>query len=176
MENATTAAPAHGEYNEYYGTYISLVGDGDVCRNLAAQIAETDAYLRGIPEDKGGHRYAEGKWSVSELVGHLIDTERIMAARALRFARGDETPLPGFEQDDYVLTGGFGERPLAGLAEEYRLLRESNILMFEGLPAEAWDRRGVANESPVTVRALAYIIAGHELHHMRILRERYFGG
>ncbi|HYE16440.1 MAG TPA: DinB family protein [Pyrinomonadaceae bacterium] len=165
--------PGAGEHAPYYERYVSLVPDGDVVATLGRQFAETRALLEGISEEKAGSRYAEGKWSIKELVGHLIDAERVFAYRALRFSRGDTTPLPGFEQDDYVRAADFDSRTLRSLALEFEHVRASTILMLQGLGAEAWGRRGTASDSEVSVRALAYIIAGHELHHVRILRERY---
>lgn len=173
MENATNARPAAGEYAPYYERYISLVPAGDVVATLGQQLEETLTLLGSIPEEKADSRYAPGKWSIKELVGHVIDGERIFGYRALRFARNDQTPLSGFEQDDYVSNGGFGERRLSDLAEEFAHVRRANLYMLRGLSAEAWRRQGDANGQMVSVRALAHIIAGHETHHMRILRERY---
>ena len=118
-------------------------------------------------------RYAPGKWSVKEILGHLNDTERIFAYRALRISRGDQTPLAGFEQDDYVRNGPFARHPLEDLIEDYIAVRRATISLFRNLDEAAWTRRGVASENEVTVRALAYMIAGHELHHRRILEEKY---
>jgi uncharacterized damage-inducible protein DinB len=128
----------------------------------------------GRSERDGSFRYAPGKWSVKEVLGHIADTERIFTYRALRIGRGDQTPLSGFEQDDYVKTGVFGERALAELAEEFGAVRGASIVLFRSFKEEAWPRRGVANEKEVTVRALAFITAGHQIHHRAILEERYF--
>ena len=125
-------------------------------------------------EREGNFRYAPEKWTVKEVLGHVNDTERIFTYRALRIARGDQTPLSGFEQDDYVRGGNFAERTLADLADEFGYVRSASIALFRSLQKEAWSRRGVANEKDVTVRALAFIVAGHELHHRLILEERYF--
>lgn len=165
--------PSTDEYLPYYGRYIDRVVNGDVISTLADQIGETVALLRSLPESVAGYRYAPDKWSVNELVGHVIDTERIMGIRALRFARGDATPLPGFEQDDYVRGSTADAYPLSELAAELEAVRRSTVYFFRHLDEEAWARRGVANNAEVSVRALAYIIAGHELHHREILRERY---
>jgi hypothetical protein len=173
MENMKISAPDASEYAEYYGGYVSLVERGDILDALQTQAEETQDLLAQIPEEKGAFRYAEGKWSIRELIGHIIDTERIMAYRALRFARNDATPIEGFDQDPYIKHAAFDAVPLAALAGELRHVRAANIRMFRNLPPEAWDRRGVASDNPVTVRALAYIIAGHELHHLNILKERY---
>jgi uncharacterized damage-inducible protein DinB len=169
----TIGKPEETEYLPYYGKYVSLVPDGDVLATLGKQIDETLGLLRGIPEAQAGFRYAPGKWSIRELVGHMIDTERIFAYRALRFARNDRTPVPGYEQDDYIREGSFDDYPLGDLAAEFESVRQASLFLFKHLNEEAWMRRGVANESEVSVRALAYIIAGHELHHREILRSKY---
>ena len=137
---------------------------------------ETQRVLAEISEEKGLFRYAEGKWSIKELVGHLIDTERVMAYRALRFARNDRTELAGFEQNDYIENSNFDACSLRELAREFELVRNANVLMFQNFSEEVWTRSGIASGNQVSVRALAYIIAGHELHHMKILRERYLAG
>jgi hypothetical protein len=165
--------PQATEYAEFYAKYVDLVPGTDILGALEGQRLVTAQLLAARSEREGNFRYAPGKWSVKEVVGHLADSERIFAYRALRFARGDETPLSGFEQDDYVKSGGFSERTLADLAEEFQEVREATIALYSGLDGPAWQRRGVANKNPVTVRALAYIIAGHELHHRRILEEKY---
>ena len=173
MQNLTTERPVAGEYNAYYDRYISLVPDEDVLVVLRRQLESTLDTLREIDEEQANARYAPGKWSVKEVVGHMIDGERVFAYRALRFARNDRTPLKGFEQDDYVAGGNFAERRLSDLAEEFEHVRRATLSLFGHLSAEAWRRSGVASDSLVSVRALAYIMAGHEAHHMRILRERY---
>ena len=165
--------PANGEYLPYYSRYIERVPDGDVLSTLSRQISETIALLRGLPESVANYRYAPDKWSVNELVGHVIDSERIFTNRALRFARGDATAVPGFEQDDYVRGATFNAYPLSELASELQVVRQSTLYFFRHLDDDAWARRGVANNAEVSVRALAYIIAGHELHHREVLRTRY---
>jgi hypothetical protein len=141
---------------------------------LEAQRLQMAQFLAARSERDGNFRYAPDKWTVKEVLGHVTDTERIFAYRALRIARGDHKPLSGFEQDDYVRAGGFGERSLADLAEEFGQVRSATVALLRPLGDEAWSRRGVANNNEVTVRALAFIIAGHELHHREILKERYF--
>ena len=173
VATASATKPAKSEFLPYYDRYISLVPDGDVISTLATQINETQALLRGLPASVATYRYAPDKWSVNELVGHVIDSERIFAGRALRFARNDPAPLPGFEQDDYVRNSNFDTYPLADLAAELEAVRQSTIFLFRHMDEQAWTRRGVANNAEVSVRALAYIIAGHELHHREILRTRY---
>ncbi len=173
MLNLMIAKPHPAEYAPYYGKYVSLVPDGDILQTLARQLKDTLALLRSIPESQGNSRYAPEKWSIKELTGHVIDTERIFGYRALRFARNDQTPLPGFEQDAYTVNAAFDDCPLDELATEFAHVREANLFLFRHLKKEAWERTGTASESEVSVRALAYIIAGHELHHMNILRTKY---
>ena len=165
--------PLEGEYSPYYDTYISKVPAGDVLQVLAKQLDETQALLKSIPEEQGGHRYAPDKWSIREVIGHLIDSERIFAYRALRFARGDSNPLPGFDQDEYVRASGSDRRKLADLAAEFAHLRRATIAMLGSLDENAPERRGKANNNEISVRALAYVMAGHERHHIDILKERY---
>jgi uncharacterized damage-inducible protein DinB len=173
MTTLTVKRPAEAEYPPYFGKYVSLVAGDDILASLDDQLTETLALLRGVPESEGSFRYAADKWSIRELVGHLIDSERIFAYRALRFARNDRTPLSGFEQDDYIRHASLDACTLAALAAEFESVRRATLFLFRHLDAEAWTRRGVANESEMSVRAIAYIIAGHELHHMGILRDRY---
>jgi DinB family protein len=173
MMDRTTGKPDETEYVPYYGRYISLVPEGDIRAMLSKQLDETLALLRTIPESQAGFRYAPDKWSIKELVGHVIDTERIFSYRALRFARNDKTSLSGFEQDDYIRNASFNDYSLVDLASEFESVRRSTLFLLKHLDEEAWMRRGVASESEVSVRALAYIIAGHELHHRAILRDRY---
>jgi len=171
--SASVLRPAKSEYDPYYHRYISLVLDEDVLVALDQQLSETLILLRSLSEQHGTFRYEPGKWSVKEVLGHLIDTERIMSYRALCIARNDRTPLPGFEQDDYVKTGGFDQRSVNNLGREFEQVRRATISLFRNLEPEAWERTGVANNVEVSVRALAYIIAGHELHHKTILKDRY---
>lgn len=168
-----TARPAIGEFAPYYGKYIALVAGNDILAALGQQLDATLVVLRGVTEERGNRRYEPGKWSIKEVLGHLIDAERIFAYRALRIARNDKTPLPGFEQDDYVASANFDASALADLTAEFKLVRRSNLAMFGQFSDEAWLRHGTASENPVSVRALAYIIAGHELHHLNLLQSRY---
>ena len=170
---ARATKPAKSEFLPYYEKYIALVPDGDVISTLTAQIAETLSLLRALPASVATYRYAPEKWSVNEVVGHIIDSERIFTGRALRFGRNDATPIPGFEQDDYVRNANFDAYPLPELASELETVRQSTIFLFRHMDEQAWARRGIANNAEVSVRALAYIIAGHELHHREILRARY---
>jgi uncharacterized damage-inducible protein DinB len=171
---AMSARPGTNEYASFYETYVSKVAGNDIVAILDAQRLQMARLFAARSERDGNFRYAPNKWTVKETLGHITDSERIFAYRALRIARQDTTPLNGFEQDDYVRAGGFGERSLADLAEEFGLVRSATVALFRPLGEEAWLRRGSANKNEVTVRALAYIIAGHELHHREILQERYF--
>ncbi len=173
MLDINAARPDANEYDLYYGKYISLVPDGDVVATLSQQLDETLTLLRGLSVAQADSRYALDKWSIKEVVGHVIDTERIFGHRVFRFARNDQTPLPGFEQDDYVRAADFGNRQLDDLAAEFEHVRRANLYLLRSLDDAAWLRRGVASGSEVSVRALAYIIAGHERHHMHIVRTRY---
>lgn len=170
---AATTRPASGEYAPSYEKYIALVPEGDVVTRLAQQLETTLRLLRAIDEEQAGQRYAPDKWSIKEVFGHLTDSERVFAYRALRFARGDQTPLSGYEQDDYVRSANFDQQQLADLAAEYESVRRSTIQLLRSLTGEAWARRGKANETEVSVRALAYIIAGHEAHHVKVIKSRY---
>jgi uncharacterized damage-inducible protein DinB len=164
--------PGPGEYVEYYQKYIDLVPDGDIIALLEREHERTKALLESIPEDRD-HAYAPGKWTIKEVVGHIADTERIFCYRALRYARADTTPLPGFDENTYVPAGAFVNRTLRSLIDELTDVRRATIALFNGLPSEAWERSGVANNNPVSVRALAWIAAGHGIHHRKLLQERY---
>jgi len=170
----TVARPEPGEYAPYYDRYISLVAGTDILGTLESQRRQMLILLSGRDESEGDFRYAPDKWSVKELLGHVCDTERIFAYRALRIARADRTPIEGFEQDDYVRNSPVAARPLAELIEDYIAVRRATLTLLRNLDEQAWTRRGVANKNEVSVRALAYITAGHELHHRRILEEKYF--
>ncbi len=166
--------PEATEYADYYANYISKVPGSDVLNVLESQRLQMLQLFAGRSERDGSFRYAPGKWTVKEVLGHITDTERIFSYRALRIARGDQTPLPGFEQDDYVRSGAFGDRTLAGLAEEFGAVRTASVSLLRSCNEEAWSRRGVASQKEVTVRALGFMIAGHQIHHRIILEERYF--
>jgi DinB family protein len=170
---ATSLRPQPGEYAPYYEKYLTLVQSHDILATLEDQRRQTLLLLSGRTEADGDFRYAPEKWSVKEVLGHINDTERIMSYRALRIARGDATPIEGFEQDDYVRNGPFARRPLSDLIEDFIAIRRATVSLFRNLDEAAWTRRGTANKNEVTVRALAYIIAGHELHHRRMLEEKY---
>ena len=166
--------PEKTEYAPYYETYVSLVDETDVVATLLSQLDEMQNLLGEISEEKAAHAYAEGKWTIKELVGHLNDGEKIFAYRALRIARADKTPMEGFEQDGYIENANFNDCSLSDLAEEFSLLRRANILFFKNLTDEMWTRTGTASGAAVSVRALAYIMVGHVRHHNNILKTRYF--
>lgn len=175
MTTVLIARPQPDEYATYYGGYISRVPEGDLLAMLGAQVGDTLALLRTIPEARGTYRYAPDKWTIKEVVGHICDTERIMGYRALRIARGDQTPLPGFEQNDYVPAGHFDRRTIADLGEELSAIRQATLHLFRHFDAEALIRRGTASGNPFTPRALGFVIAGHERHHVAILKANYLG-
>lgn len=174
-DTATTRAtrPAPGEFSPAHGAYIQYVPDGDIVQTLRAQIGDTMGVVRSIGESMGAHRYAPGKWSIREVLGHMADTERIMGYRALRVARGDTTPLAGFDENAFVANASFDARALHELAEDLVIARTSTVALFAPMSDAELARTGSANGAPVTARALAWIIAGHERHHLAILRERY---
>jgi DinB family protein len=167
--------PERSEAAEYYFTYIDKVPDGDVRQILEAQSRETLELLSGISEPQSLHRYAPDKWSIRGVVSHWNDTERVFVYRALWFARGFDAPLPSFDQNTAIASAGADERSWASHVEEFRAIRAATLGLFQNLPAWAWDRRGVASGYPFSVRALAYVTAGHVAHHAGVLRERYLG-
>jgi hypothetical protein len=165
--------PTAAEYAPYYGRYIDRVPEGDLLRTLEDQARETQALLARLSDAKALHRYAPGKWSIKEVIGHVADTERVYAYRALRFARADATALPGFDENAWVPAGNFDARSLKDLAAELDVVRRATLALFRSLDAAALARRGPANDNEVSVRAIAWIIAGHERHHVALLHERY---
>lgn len=165
--------PGADEHAEYYGGYVEQVPDVDIVEYLTAQIDSFTDLMGTVDQDRGRFRYDVGKWSINELIGHLIDTERVFAVRALAFARKDKTPWPGMEQDDYVAEGDFDSRTLADLCDEFVQHRKSLVAFFSPLDEETMQRRGVASDCEFTVRAIAYIVAGHFNHHLDVLKERY---
>ena len=170
---ATTLAD-RTEAAEYYFTYIDKVPSGrDVRAVIGAQLDEVLALLNGISEEKSLYRYAPGKWSIRESVGHLNDTERLFVFRAMWFARGVPEPLPSFDQDVALAGARFDDRTLKDLVEEFKAIRSATQRFFASMPDDAWAKRGVASGKEFTVRALAYIVAGHTTHHLDLLRERY---
>src|SRR5262252_8121481 len=159
-KRAPVKRPQPDEYASFFEKYVSLIQSDDIVGTLEAQRVQMVQLLGARSEREGNFRYAPGKWTVKEVIGHISDAERIFAYRALRIARGDQTPLSGFEQDDYVKTGGFGERTLADLAQEFAHVRAATIALLGSLDEQAWVRRGVANKNEISVRALAFVIAG----------------
>jgi hypothetical protein len=165
--------PGPEEYSSYFAPYVARVPAGGIVGILERGFDETRRLLAGLSEEEADHAYAPGKWSIKEVVGHLSDSERVFGYRALRFARGDGAELAGFDDMSFVAAGGFGVRSLAGVLDEFAAVRAATVSLFVGLPAEGWTRRGVANGEMVSVRGLAWIIAGHESHHRALLEERY---
>jgi len=165
--------PAATEYAPYFARYVQRVSDGDIVAHLRESGAVLNATLAALEEARGAHRPAKGKWSIREMLGHLIDTERIFVYRALHIARGGTAPLPGFDQDDYAAAAGSDARKLSDLRDEFRALRESTIRFFASLPDDAWARMGVVSGNDTSVRAIAHIIVGHTQHHLQVLAERY---
>lgn len=174
MSDWTLGRPDRSEYSGFSAGYVDLVEGGDLLAALSANLEQT-LYLLG-PVDNAvasSFRYEPGKWTINDVMGHLCDTERILSYRALRLARNDQTPLPGFEQDDYIPAGAFNGRTLTGLLDEFRSIRQSTISLLRGLPLDAWLHQGTVSGNLASVRGLAFVLTGHELHHVRILRERY---
>ncbi len=165
--------PKPEEYAPYFETYISKVPDGDILEILENQCGEMLDMLEAISEDKQLSTYAPGKWTVKEALGHLIDTERVFAYRLMRIARNDQTPLPGFEQDDFVKYADSNNREWEDLLEDYESVRMATLSLVRQMKGDCWDRKGNASGKDLTVRAAAYIIAGHERHHLQIFREKY---
>lgn len=170
---ALVRRPRVEEVAPHYRNYVELAPEGDVLAGLERGLGETRALLARFGEARGGHRYAPGKWSVKEIVGHVIDAERVFAYRALRMARGDQTPLPGFEQDDFVAAAHSDRRTLDDLVAELEHLRAANLRFFRSLEPADWERTGTASDAPFVVCAFPWILAGHEAHHRRVLVERY---
>ncbi len=167
--------PKQDEFADYYSVYINQIPDDDsIIKVLEDGREKMQSLIKSIPEEKGHHSYAPGKWSIKEVLGHIADVERVMAYRAMCIARGEKKSLPGFDQDDYVASADFNKRSLSDFAEELLHLRNANIALFKSLTRETLMRRGMANNHDVTVRAFMFIIAGHELHHIKVLKERYF--
>jgi uncharacterized damage-inducible protein DinB len=166
-------APDATEFAPYYGKYTSRVKTENIIATLESQAVQTKALFGAVSEADAGFRYAPEKWSIRQMLGHVTDSERIFSYRALRIARGDKTPIEGFEQDDYVRNAPFERCTLNELLNEFAAVRDATVRLFRSFDQGAWTRRGVASSNEVSVRALAYIIAGHELHHIEVLRERY---
>ncbi|HKN25277.1 MAG TPA: DinB family protein [Candidatus Acidoferrum sp.] len=169
----TQKRPQQGDYALYYENYVALVPSGDFLEILQNQRRELIEMLSPLSEEQAEFRYASGKWSIKEVIGHITDAERIFSYRLLRIARGDQTPLASFEQDGYIANGNFSARKLSDLLEEFSAVREATICLTRSLDHDAWLRRGTASQKEVSALALAFIIAGHERHHRLILEKRY---
>jgi len=165
--------PNESEYAPYYQGYVDQVSENDIMHVLRGELDELDVLLARVPAEKEKYAYADGKWTIREIIGHLIDGERVFGYRALCIARGEKQNLPGFDQNDYMLTAPYNHIELEDLLSELRLVRLSNIAMFRSLDEEAWNRVGTANGNEITLRALAFIMGGHVRHHMNVLKERY---
>ena len=171
-----TTRPSQGEFNEFYAGYINEAPDGDILQTLATQGDDTHRLLSGLSDEQAMHRYADGKWSVKEVALHLADAERVFGYRALSFSRADEGPLPGFDENSWAPESHADGRRIHDSAGELTSARQANLRFFAGVDEEQWLRRGSASGNPFSVRALAWIIAGHQAHHIRVLKERYLHG
>ena len=170
----TTSRPGVDEYAPSFAGYVAQIAeDEDILAALAGQLDDVLAWFDRIPDARGAYRYAPDKWSIRQVVGHLSDTERVFAYRALRIGRGDSTPLPSFDDQAYVPEQRADDRPLADLVEEWGAVRRATLALLRNLPPPAWYRRGIASDQPISVRALAYVIAGHTRHHLEVLEARY---
>ncbi|MCM3595128.1 DinB family protein [Metabacillus idriensis] len=167
--------PEQNEYASYYEGYIRMIPEGNLEQILKEQVKDTLYLLNHLSETAGEFRYAEGKWSIKEVIGHVVDTERIMAYRLLSIARGDAVQLPGYDENAYVAQANFDGEKMEDLLQNMFVVREGTLLLLMSLKEKDWLRWGTANQLDVTVRAIACIIAGHELHHRKILKERYLG-
>ena len=173
MSTITVSRPQPSEYAGYYHSYISLVTGEHIGSELEKSAEEQYAFLKNIPEEKGNYTYAEGKWTIKELIQHIIDSERVFAYRALRIARGDEFPLPGYDHDRYVQVCEAHHRSLKDLCEELKHTRISTTYLFKSFSQEMLLKSGITNNHKVSVRALGFCTLGHSLHHLNILKERY---
>ena len=173
MPATYTLAPDASEYAPFYSGYVSRVPPGDIIALLESQIEDTLQLFNDLSDEDAAFRYAPGKWSIKQIVGHMIDSERVFVFRALSFSRNESKPLPGYDQDEYTQAANFDQRRWQGLLDEFRIVRRATVLFLRGLDEAMMERTGVANDVDFTVRALAYIIAGHERHHVHVLRERY---
>jgi hypothetical protein len=172
----TLSRPGTDEYPPGFADYVAEIGDGeDIVATLASQLQQVTTRLGAVPAAGGDYRYASGKWSLKEVIGHLSDTERVFAYRALSIARGDPAPLPAFDDQAWVAQMGAGDRTLADIVEEFGIVRQASLALFRHLPAAAWTRRGIASGHPASVRAMAWVVAGHARHHLEVVEARYLG-
>ena len=167
------APPAEETLSSYYRSYSKYIPEEDLLDALSNATAEIEGFLKLIPKDREEFRYMDGKWMLKEVIGHICDTERIMAYRALRIARNDKTPLAGFEENDYVKSSNFYKRNLNSIGVEYLLVREASIALFTSLEEEDFDKFGTANDNPISVRAILFMTIGHQRHHFNLIKERY---
>ena len=173
MSTLAIPRPASDEAAPFYQRYIAEVRGENIAEQLASQLTEVEGLLASIDDTAALARYAPGKWSIKEVLGHLCDAERIFGYRLLRISRGDRTPLAGFDEDAYVPAGEFDARPLRSLVNEFKAVRQATLALVESVPAERWGERGEASGTAISARALAYILVGHVVHHLGVLRERY---
>jgi hypothetical protein len=173
MENPMIDRPGEGEHNPYYSKYINLITEKDVLEVLGKQPAEIQQLCVSVSANRETYAYAPGKWTVRQVIGHMTDAERVFGYRAFRISRGDGTPLSGFDENVFVERSPYDGVPAKDLAEEFALVRAGNLAFFRQLDASCWPLKGTANNSPISVRALAYIMAGHVRHHQKGLRENY---
>lgn len=173
MSSRPDRRPAATEYEAYYSSYIDRTPDGPLVETMTAQIAEVDRTFRGLSPERAGYRYAPGKWTIREVLGHLIDTERVFGYRAVSFSRADPAPLPSFDQALWNPAGRYDERPIGGLVDEWIATRRATIAFAAALPDEAWNRTGIASDFPFTVRAALWILPGHVRYHLAHLADRY---
>ena len=169
----TVRKPSPGELNSYYQTYLKYVEEDDLLDALIIQKETTQKFLASISEIKASSTYAEGKWLLKEVVGHLCDTERILSYRALRISRSDKTPLPGFDENEYTPNANYNTRTLENIADEFKSIRESSVTLFKNMSEEMYDRRGISNNTEVGVRDILFFIIAHERHHLHVIQERY---
>jgi uncharacterized damage-inducible protein DinB len=173
MSTLAIPRPASDEAAPSYHGYIADVRGENIAEQMASQLREVEGLFASIDDKAALARYAPGKWSIKEVLGHLSDAERIFSYRLLRISRGDRTPLPGFDENAYVPAGQFDAQPLRSLLDEFTAVRQSTLALVQGVPAERWGERGEASGKAISARALAYILVGHVVHHLRVLRERY---
>jgi len=168
--------PTNEEFPSYYEKYIDLVPEGSIEDTLIKQLKDTTAFLSNTSETQANYRYASGKWTLKEVIGHFTDTERIMSYRLLRIARGDQSPLAGYDDESYVKEAAFHSHSLPDLLQDFSAVRQSTVSLVRSMSEDVWSRKGIANNSEISVSALAYIIAGHELHHVKIIKDKYLNG
>ena len=173
MSSHTSIRPASNEYAAFYAGYVSLVPDGDVIATLEKGRKDTKKLLGNLSETQAAHRYAPDKWTIKTVLGHIADAERVFAYRALWFARGDQSPLPGWDENAWAKESNFDAETLKDLLANHQAVRDATLSLARALPEAVWTRTGTANNKPISVRGLVWVIAGHELHHVKILRERY---